>query len=835
MRIHGQVPTVCAVLLGVALSAGASRMLRRHETRVIGAHLGANLGLWAETLERELELEIEVLRAMEPLARTTGMVDPGEFRRFVRPSVSRRRHVQALGWAPRVERADRERYEAEARATGLADLGITELGADDRLVPAGDRGEYFPIRLLEPLPGNELAAGFDLASDPTRRQALDEARGRGEPRATAPIELLLGSHGATGFLVVLPIDGGGSDEASGRRSGLFGFLLASYSASSLVEEVARRMAGDLEGLRLDLADVTPPGPERSLESRDFSQGTAPWSSSWTTATGLDLAGRQLTLRATPSAAYIDARRSGRPWLALAAGLGLTALVASSLAWLRSRARAVERLVEIRTADLVTANVLLQEQKSLLQSVLDNLGDGVAVADENGRLVLLNPAAEKIVGMGRIDSGPQEWSALYGIYRTDGCTPVPGPELPLARAVAGQESRDVDLFVRNPRRDEGVYIRVTATPIRETGGAVRGGVAVFRDITERRWAETALRESEARFRSIVEATGSALVIISPDRRIVECNREAERLFGRSRAEMLGEDYVELFVPPEYRAVVASDIDKTLKGQATLDLEIPVRPGGAKGRIMLLGVSRLTSTDGVTAGVVLTGHDVTERREAEEAQRVRQLAAYLQSAREGERTHAAREIHDDVGQALTGLKFEFSHVVRRLSGVGPELREKLASLERLIDATIGSVRRIAAQLRPQILDRLGLVEAIRWQAREFEQRTGIPCMLELPGEELDCTQDRATAVFRILQESLTNVARHAQASRVSVRLSRLGDQMVLEVRDDGRGIRDEELYAAQSFGLMGMQERARMFGGALTIRGAADSGTTVRIQIAVRSAP
>jgi PAS domain S-box-containing protein len=397
-----------------------------------------------------------------------------------------------------------------------------------------------------------------------------------------------------------------------------------------------------------------------------------------------------------------------------------------------------------------------------------------------------------------------------------------------RAIHGEESRDVEMFIRNPKLKGGVFIRVTATPLRGPDAAARGGVAVFRDITERKWTEAVLRDSEARFRSIVAATGSALVILSPDHRILDFNPEAERIHGRSRGEVLGEDFFELFLPREYWDAVEEDIRRAHAGEPTLDLELPILTADGTTRTMLWRVSRLTSAEGQAIGVIATGHDITERKEIEEAQHLRQLAAHLQSARENERKSIAREIHDELGQALTGLKFEFSHLARRIAGREPELKRKLAELESMIDDTVSSVRRIAAELRPQILDQLGLPEAIRWQAREFESRTGIACRLDLP-EEIDCPADPSTALFRIFQESLTNVARHAGARRVDVRLHRHDGQVVLEIEDDGRGITEAELSGTSSFGLLGMRERARMFGGAVLVEGAERKGTTIRVRI------
>jgi len=819
MRGHGNTLTVSAVVAGLVLSAGVSWLRYRYESRVIGTHVSANLQMWAASLERELDMSFEVLLATKALGEAAPSLEREKFRRFVAPSLERHPEVLALEWVPRVPAGDREFVEDSARRAGLEGFRITERTEQGELIRAGDRSEYYPVYFVEPLEGNQSALGFDLASDAVRLSALERARDSGTLQATAPVRLVQDSAGDRGFLVVLPVHRG---EIPGPR----GFMLAVFSVREIVEQATRLATFDVTGLRFDLLDDA---TAESLYSLPFEGGEQPARAVEGAELSIEVAGRSWRLRATPSVTYVASRRSGRPLTAFLVGIGLTFVVGLCLTVLQRRTRAVERIVEARTADLTRANASLDEQRRVLQSVLDNLGDGVAVADETGRLVLFNPAAERILGLGRIDSGPDEWTELYGLYHSDGKTPIASDELPVARAVAGEAAHDVEMFVRNPKREGGVFIRVTATPLRESDGTLRGGVAVVHDITKSKWAETALRESEGRFRSIVEATGSALIILSPDHLILEFNPEAERIYGKKRADVLGRDYFELFLPREYWSVVDADIDKTLKGRSVPDIEVPVHAGDGGDRVLLMRLGRLTGVDGRLVGIVATGHDITERREAEEAQRVRQLAAHLQSAREGERKHAAREIHDELGQVLTGLKFEFSHLSRKLVGVEPEVREKISSLERLIDSTIGSVRRIAAELRPHILDQLGLLEAVRWQAREFEKRTGIACSLELTDDEIDWSQDRATAVFRIFQESLTNVARHSGAARVDVSIDRNDAQIVLEVRDDGRGIRDDELADAQSFGLMGMRERARMFGGVLTVKGVTDGGTTVRVMI------
>jgi len=220
------------------------------------------------------------------------------------------------------------------------------------------------------------------------------------------------------------------------------------------------------------------------------------------------------------------------------------------------------------------------------------------------------------------------------------------------------------------------------------------------------------------------------------------------------------------------------------------------------------------------------------QAEELQRsfdeLRALAGRLQEVREEERTRVSREIHDQLGQALTAIKIDVSALVRH-QGSDADQDARRTSILKLVDETIQSVRRIATELRPGILDDLGLVATVEWAGEEFEARTGTACRLELPGDEPSIDPESATAVFRILQETLTNVARHAAASRVDVRLARDGRELTLEVRDNGRGMAADGAGKRRSLGILGMRERAMLLGGTLTITGVPGQGTTVRVSI------
>jgi two-component system, NarL family, sensor histidine kinase UhpB len=227
------------------------------------------------------------------------------------------------------------------------------------------------------------------------------------------------------------------------------------------------------------------------------------------------------------------------------------------------------------------------------------------------------------------------------------------------------------------------------------------------------------------------------------------------------------------------------------------------------------------------------DVTDRHLADgrllaSRQQLRALAARLQRVREEERTAMAREIHDELGQALTGLKLDIAWMKRRMTR-DHEVRDQCASLMERIDGTLGAVRRIATALRPSVLDQLGLAPALEWQGQEFEARTGTRVVMEIATDGTRLPDELGSSAFRIVQESLTNVARHARATRVTIRLTVTTALLALDVSDDGVGITPERLEGSGSLGVLGMRERALACGGTLRVDGQRGRGTTVSLRV------
>ncbi len=338
----------------------------------------------------------------------------------------------------------------------------------------------------------------------------------------------------------------------------------------------------------------------------------------------------------------------------------------------------------------------------------------------------------------------------------------------------------------------------------------------------------LHESEERFRSLSNASLEGIMIYNQGV-ILDANLAFARLFGYEQPEeLIGTNGLEYLLSPESRA----SIHEQMQRKETAPLEVTgIRKDGTA--FAAETDSRLVKYLGHDASIV-SCRDITDRKRAQEErqrsiEQLRALAARLQSVREEERKRVAREIHDQLGQALTAIKIDLSTLVRELPAELKYQSKRTSSILKLLDETIQSVRRISTELRPGILDDLGLVAAVEWAGEEFEARTGTKCRLDLSEDSISIDPEQATAVFRIFQETLTNVARHAEASEIEVRLAKDDRELTLEVHDNGRGIPEGKLSNGKSLGILGMRERALLLGGDLSISGTPGKGTTVRVRI------
>jgi PAS domain S-box-containing protein len=356
-----------------------------------------------------------------------------------------------------------------------------------------------------------------------------------------------------------------------------------------------------------------------------------------------------------------------------------------------------------------------------------------------------------------------------------------------------------------------------------------------DVTERKEAGRRLEELEALESSILDAIPQAVLGLH-ERRINFANHAVKLIFGWHREELIGKSIRMIYRNEEEADKVGAIFYSTLEHQRTYETEFPCLRKDGREILCRMKASRIGEKLREKR-IVVTYEDITEEKKAQEElersrQELRNLSIHLQSVREDESTRVARKIHDELGQSLTALQMDLSWLLGRLPANNKAIREKTKSMSGLVDATIESVHNISTELRPSLLDDLGLSAAIEWQAADFQKRSGIRCQAHIRCVGNAINKQLATAIFRIFQETLTNIARHARATLCKVNLTESEKELCLEVTDNGVGITQWQVDDPRSFGMIGMRERAHLWGGTVHVRNAKPSGTTVRVIIPLK---
>jgi two-component system, NarL family, sensor histidine kinase UhpB len=374
--------------------------------------------------------------------------------------------------------------------------------------------------------------------------------------------------------------------------------------------------------------------------------------------------------------------------------------------------------------------------------------------------------------------------------------------------------------------------------------VRLAPAITREIEEaalreqRRQAHRTLAEHRKLLQDILASLGEGLLVADKDGRLILMNVEAERLLGWTEAELAARFLHQTIhclrpdgspLPPEECAFLHFPDQSSA---CRFDDQVFVRKDGSRFPVTYVTTpifERGHRTATVTAFQDITKRKVAERELEESRHRLEELSAYLQQVREEERTRIARELHDELGQALTALKIDLNWLDEKLPVREQKIGDKLASMLDLLNRTVDSVRRISEDLRPGMLDDLGLAAAIEHHAAKFAEQTGIACDLSMNRDHFALDDQVSTTLFRVLQESLTNVARHAGANAVTVRLQELENEMLLIVKDNGRGLPEPSADKKKTYGLLGMHERVKLLGGSLDISSAPGKGTRIEASI------
>ena len=456
--------------------------------------------------------------------------------------------------------------------------------------------------------------------------------------------------------------------------------------------------------------------------------------------------------------------------------------------------------------------------------IENSLCGVITADIDGYIIYSNNAAQVMWGY----SDPNE---MIGTHVLDYWVESEKNKAEEVIAVLIKESFYYGEGLIGKRKDGTEFItEIKAVIFNDESGKPKGMVGTFSDVTIRMQIEHELKKAKEYLQNIIDSSLDMIIAVDKNKCIMEFNKAACEIFGYSKEEIEGKHINRLFLRKKEGNKVSSQILK--KGTFTGEVQNVCTNGRAF--TSFLTAAMMFDEKGDVIGTVWILRDITNQIKSEielvsSRKRLRALTEHLDQAREEERTNIAREIHDELGQALTALKMDVSWVMNKLPVENEALHEKLEIMSDLIDTMLKTTKEIIEELRPNILDYFGLEAAIDWYVKVFQKRTEIICEIHIDFKELEFDQTRSTTLFRIVQESLTNTARHANASRVKINIQGINNNLVLKVKDNGKGITNMQIKDPRSFGLIGMRERILLMKGKFKIHGVKNKGTTIEASI------
>jgi PAS domain S-box-containing protein len=466
---------------------------------------------------------------------------------------------------------------------------------------------------------------------------------------------------------------------------------------------------------------------------------------------------------------------------------------------------------------------LRESEERYRSLIEQASDAIMITDQKGNFIDVNSSMCSLFSYTKDELLQKNVSAVIDPeqLKTD---PIQFDVILSGRSM---------LRERRMMRKDGTIVEVEANVKQLPDGRI---LAIARDISERKKAEQAIRTSEETRRLIMNSALDAIVCMDTAGIITVWTPQAEKIFGWKGQEVIGKHLSETIIPIQYREKHKQGLQHYLKTREgpVINRLIEITALNKKGEEFPVELS-ITSIrqEGIEffCGFL---RDITERKKAQNEleqsyNAIRHLTDHLQHIREEERIHIAREIHDELGQQLTVMKMDLSWLNKKMLPDDELVKQKLKGLAEMLDGTVKTVRRISSELRPSLLDDMGLIAAMEWQLKEFEERSGIKTSLSAPGMEKQLPDSVKTGLFRIFQESLTNVARHADAKKVKVNLQHTGSKIVLSIEDDGKGYDKKKTAGKRTLGILGMRERTLMMGGEYEIKSSPGKGTTVLVAI------
>lgn len=815
------------LVLGVGLLATGIGWDVARESRQ--RHIKTDFNLHTERATAEVRQRLRayelVLRGGVALFGTSGSVSRAQWRAYVErlntteslPATDR------IGFIRLITDEGKPAHINAMRAEGFINYDIR---------PGGIRNIYAPVVYLEPFGDrNPRAIGYDMFTEPHRRKAMEIARDQATATISGQVKWTqeMDQKEQSGVLMYLPVYRGGASPATSdvRRAELTGYVYAPIHIDSLISGV---LDPQIDGIDLEIFD----GDSLARESLLFDLDKNPrfldkkLQGAHSILSTVAIYNRTLTFRYEAMPQFSASRDDQKPLLVLI-GCGVISFLLSGLIWVATRTR--DRALSF--AAQISASILENEER--FSGIFHSAMDAIITIDERQNIILFNPAAEHVfrctstqaIGGPLSRFMPERFHALHAAHvQHFGAVGVSDRQMGKQR----------DLF---GLRDDGEEFPLEASISHTTQNGKKLFTVILRDITARKGAETSLRDSEQRFRGLIEASPEA-IYIHQDEKIIFVNQAAQILFGATEPDQLiGKSVFSLF-----HADSSNSVRGSIEAIQSRTLTTPI----VERKIVRLN-GEIRFVEVAVSGFDIAGkhaiqgmmRDITERYEARaELERshaeLRRLGNALETAQEEERKRLARELHDDLGQTLTVLKMDMSNLRSKLSEAPADpatyagLLDDIERMDSQLNHTVQSVRRISADLRPVLMDDLGLATALETLIKQVSRSSNIRCAFDLNPDRLSIDKRLATPLFRVAQEALNNIVKHAQATEVKLSLYRDGsNNLILEVRDNGKGLTREDRRKPASFGLIGMRERAYALGGELRVESEPGNGTVIQIKI------
>ncbi|RJX33475.1 MAG: PAS domain S-box protein [Oxalobacter sp.] len=837
------------LLVGFAITFATWGSAQRESAKRLHQEFETIVGQVKGRIEKRVQDGRLILRATTSLFTVSNRVERHEFKDYIGAQDLHKNYpgIKSVAFVRLVSAAEKATLPAQAKKEGVEDYKVW---------PDTKRKWSAPVWYVEPYdsPRVKKALGYDLMSETKRRLAMEKARDTGRPVITDMLEMVADGEGShkKGFLVFSPIyrDHNPHSTVQQRRKNILGWVHLSFVTDEVIQGLLGESALELQknfGLLIYFGqDVK----ERTLVFQSDPQIThASFSKAkYKAEHEIALPGNNFVVMMQGKPAF-EARINDTKSTAILIGGAITTTLLTLLVWLLASGR--QRAVEI--AKKMNLDLAESEQR-YRQMFEDNASVAYILDPTNGRIIDANHEAAQFWGYSQEELRRMNIAEINVASATEIENSLKaqkeakqGMQVYFRHRLKNGSVRDVEIFRTNLTHQGMTYV-----------------YCILHDITSRREAETGLIESQARLHVIIETAMDAVIQLDNDGVITDWNTRGERIFGWKRDEAIGKVLVDLVIPASQRLDYETGLRKFIDGEEGnirhSYFEVEAKHQDGREFPIEVAVTTLANVDGKLQYCAFM-HDITDRKRAENALRkarvelenrvfertaelvranrrlqneiverteaqealqesqemLRQLVAHQDRIRENERRRIAREIHDELGQHLLVLRIDVT-MLGRSESEDPKLQEKVQGILQHIDDTMRSVRAIINNLRPSVLD-LGLYAALEWQTQEFQRRSGIICDLIAGDEELDLDDNVATVLFRILQEGLTNVLRHAKATHVRVALQQEAGNLIMTIADNGVGMQDSKKGERNSFGLVGIKERLHILGGELNI----DSGS------------